>query len=142
MAAHRLTRRQNTLFVYGSLTFPEVLRAVLGRVPEHRPASAAGWRAAALRDRPFPGLVRGDGVVTGLVLSAMTEREWRTADDFEGPFYDLVTLALVPGGFASAYVCATDGPVLPADWDRDRFAAEEMDAYLQRCAAFRAGALM
>ncbi|MEV6394801.1 gamma-glutamylcyclotransferase family protein [Streptomyces sp. NPDC051907] len=140
MAAHRLTGRQDTLFVYGSLTFPEVLDAVLGRVPEHRAASAAGWRNAPLRERPFPGLVPGDGVVAGLVLSGLSEREWRVADDFEGPFYDLLPLALVSGGSASAYVCAADDLVLPGDWDRERFAAQELEGYLARCAAFRAGA--
>ncbi|MCX4823169.1 gamma-glutamylcyclotransferase [Streptomyces sp. NBC_01142] len=139
-ATERLTERQDSLFVYGSLTFTEVLDAVLGRVPEHRPAAAAGWRAAPLHDRPFPGLVRGDRAVAGLVLSGLSEQEWQLADDFEGPFYDLVPVALVAGGTASAYVCATDELVLPGDWDRGRFGARELPAYLERCAAFRAGA--
>ncbi|WP_250292550.1 gamma-glutamylcyclotransferase, partial [Frankia sp. CiP1_Cm_nod1] len=45
------------LFVYGTLCFPEVARALLGRLPCSRPAAAAGWRAAALPGRAYPGLV-------------------------------------------------------------------------------------
>ncbi|WP_445548822.1 gamma-glutamylcyclotransferase, partial [Frankia sp. CiP1_Cm_nod2] len=45
------------LFVYGTLCFPEVARALLGRLPCSRPAAAAGWRAAALPGRAYPGPV-------------------------------------------------------------------------------------
>jgi hypothetical protein len=33
-----------TVFVYGSLLAPEVLRALLDRVPPARAATLAGWR--------------------------------------------------------------------------------------------------
>jgi Gamma-glutamyl cyclotransferase, AIG2-like len=47
------------LFAYGTLTFTDVLVALLGRVPAHAPASAPGWRVAALHGRLYPVLVPG-----------------------------------------------------------------------------------
>ena len=47
----------DALFVYGTLMFPEVLEVLLGRTPEMAPAALDGWRAAALADRVYPGLV-------------------------------------------------------------------------------------
>ncbi|WP_261570896.1 gamma-glutamylcyclotransferase family protein, partial [Frankia gtarii] len=46
------------LFVYGTLMFPEVVSTLIGRVPPMESAAAPGWRAARLRDRLYPGLVR------------------------------------------------------------------------------------
>ena len=53
------------LFAYGTLQFTEILGVLLGRLPEHRPGAAPGWRAAALAGRVYPGLVRADATVTG-----------------------------------------------------------------------------
>ena len=39
------------LFAYGTLRFPEVLRELLGRVPELAEGTLADWRVAALTDR-------------------------------------------------------------------------------------------
>ena len=46
------------LFAYGTLRFPDVLTALLGRVPEQAPAAVDGWRVAALdgRDAHFSRL--------------------------------------------------------------------------------------
>lgn len=135
------------LFVYGSLTFAEVLGLVLGRVPAHRPARAVGWRAAALRDRPFPGLVAAGepgsdrpgpggaqavGAVTGLLLTDLTERERAAADAFEGPMYTLAPIGLDDGTPAVTYACTDRSLVLPYDWDALRFRGE-LPSYLERC---------
>ena len=136
----RLACRPDTLFAYGSLTFPEVLDAVLGRIPKHRLASVAGWRAAALRDRPFPVLVPGSGSVRGMVLTGLDSTEWRIVDAFEAPSYDLRRLAIDGGGYTWSYVAgaaATEWGVLESAWDRDGFAAHDLPDYLARCTAWR-----
>ena len=126
------------LFVYGSLSFDDVLRAVLDRVPKTARASVTGWRAVTLRDRVFPGLVPAPGVrVPGLVVADLDADEWALVDSFEAPFYDLELLELDDGGRAWAYVCNSSAPLLEGDWDRDGFAAQHLAAYLQRCATWR-----
>lgn len=127
------------LFVYGSLTFPEVLDAVLGRVPRSRRAQAEGWRAAALRERPFPGLVAADAPATvgGLLLTDLTGEESAMADAFEGPMYSKVAIGLDDGTRALTYVCVDDSLALAHDWDRAAFQERELERYLDRCAAWK-----
>jgi hypothetical protein len=126
------------LFVYGSLTFAEVLDVLLGRVPRHRPASADGWRVAALLDRPFPGLVAGQATATGLLLTDLTEDEAVVIDAFEGPMYDKPHIGLTDGTTALAYVCVDESLVLARDWDRAAFGTHELPDYLRRCRQWRA----
>ena len=54
----RLSVAPEALFVYGSLLIPEVLQALLGRVPDR---TAGGWRVAALAGRRYPGSRRMSG---------------------------------------------------------------------------------
>jgi gamma-glutamylcyclotransferase (GGCT)/AIG2-like uncharacterized protein YtfP len=126
------------LFVYGSLVVADVLEAVLGRVPEHRPARVTGWRAAALRARPFPGLVPADGAVRGLLLTDLSATERDVLDAFEGPMYERRELTLDDGATAVAYVCVDELLVLPGDWDVERFRRDDLPAYLERCARWLA----
>jgi gamma-glutamylcyclotransferase (GGCT)/AIG2-like uncharacterized protein YtfP len=125
------------LFVYGTLRFPDVLRALIGRVPDMTPAVAVGWRVAALPGRRYPGLVADpDGAATGFRMTGLTTGEQRLLDAFEGDQYDLRRLALDGGRHAWAYVW-TAGDVEPHDWDPERFAERHLIAYVGRCAAWR-----
>ncbi|MEV6843674.1 gamma-glutamylcyclotransferase family protein [Actinoplanes sp. NPDC051411] len=133
----RLTPAPGRLFVYGSLTFPEVLTVLIGRMPSAVAAEAPGWRAAALSERRFPGLVPGPGAARGTVLTGLSPLEWAVLDDFEGPFYDLRPLRLAgDGGTAHAYVCTSDDLVLRSDWNRDEFRAQHLDDYVAMCAGW------
>jgi gamma-glutamylcyclotransferase (GGCT)/AIG2-like uncharacterized protein YtfP len=79
-------------FVYGSLLAPEVLHALLGRVPTHKPALLRGFRRYALRDRAYPGVVRvpesaaPDACVHGNVLLNLAPREAHLLDLFEDEY--------------------------------------------------------
>jgi hypothetical protein len=128
------------LFVYGTLLFPEVLTALLGRVPAHAPAVAAGWRAAALPGRPYPGLVPAAGRrASGLVLSGLDDDECRLLDAYESDDYQLTTIVLDGGRSCSGYVWRHD--VLPHDWSPKQFATTELGEYARRCARWRAAYL-
>lgn len=125
------------LFVYGTLQFPEVLVALLGRVPERGPASARGWRVAVLPEHVYPGLVVGDGVAHGYLLNGLDPDEWRLLDAFEGPMYVLSRLDLVGGGHGCAYVCRPDVRAGSDDWSAEDFRVRHLSAYAERCAAWR-----
>lgn len=126
------------LFVYGTLTVDEVLRTLIGRVPERRPGSVAGWRAAALPGHPFPGLVPAEGTARGFVVTDLTDTERALFDAFEGPVYEPRRLQLTDGTTAAAYVWIDELLVLAADWDVERFRREDLAAYLERCARWLA----
>ncbi|WP_344949675.1 gamma-glutamylcyclotransferase family protein [Actinomadura miaoliensis] len=124
------------LFVYGTLRFPEILRVLLGRVPDMRPATATGWSVRALPGVVYPGLVADpDGVAQGLVMTGLTEAERRLLDAYEDDDYDPVLITLDDGQRAWTYVWKASTE--PYDWDVERFAREELPAFVDRCRLWR-----
>ncbi|MFD8910174.1 gamma-glutamylcyclotransferase family protein [Streptomyces sp. NPDC059575] len=132
--ANRLVDGPLALFVYGTLQFEAVLTGLVGRIPDHRPATAPGWRAAALDARVYPGLVPAPASEAhGLLLTGMSEREWRILDTFEDDQYDLRRLDLACGSAAWAYVWQ-GGDVRAEDWDARDFQDRHLQDYAARCA--------
>jgi gamma-glutamylcyclotransferase (GGCT)/AIG2-like uncharacterized protein YtfP len=125
------------LFAYGTLRFPDVLEALLGRVPEHSPAIAPGWRVAALEGRVYPVLVPGDGGAGGILLSGLTAEEWRVIDAYEDDFYELERLTLVDGRQGWAYLTRDRTAALPADWSPGDFTIRHLGAFAGACREWR-----
>ncbi|WP_249643595.1 gamma-glutamylcyclotransferase family protein [Nocardia sputi] len=127
----------HALFVYGTLQFPQVLQALLGRVPSLEPAQLTGWRAAALPRRIYPGLVAAaQGVARGAVLSGLTAEEWMVLDAFEDDEYDLRRVR-VDDRSAPVWTYVWTVAADPADWQRERFAAEHLADFTARSARWR-----
>jgi len=133
-----LIAERGLLFVYGTLQFPSVLRVLLGRVPRTQLAAAAGFRAAALAGRSYPGLVAGVGTVNGLVLAGLTPAETLILDAFEAGPYDFRGLTLTDGRTAWAYVWTDASAVLPGDWSAQEFAASRLGTFVVQCRVWRA----
>ncbi|OLT26627.1 gamma-glutamylcyclotransferase [Nocardiopsis sp. CNR-923] len=135
---HRFSERRQPLFVYGTLLFPEILDALLGRVPDAEPASVPGWRVAALPGLAYPVLVPGSGAAPGRLLSGLSESERRIVDVYEDDWYDLRPLVLTDGRTGWAFTATASATVSPGDWDAGAFAAGHLAAYVEGCAALRA----
>ena len=60
------------VFVYGTLQFPEVLRALIARVPESQPATLAGYKRYRVQNQVFPAIIPGDAEdrVCGRIMRA------------------------------------------------------------------------
>ena len=127
------------LFVYGSLLFPEVVRALLGRVPSGTPAGAPGWRVAALPERVYPGLVPSRGTASGLLITGLAPEEWDALIAFEGDLYDLRRLTLTDGRSAFAFVWDGSSPASSIDWMPEEFAEQVLSPYVEGCLAWRRG---
>jgi gamma-glutamylcyclotransferase (GGCT)/AIG2-like uncharacterized protein YtfP len=123
------------LFCYGTLRFGDVLKALLGRIPEQVPASAPGYRAAALQGRVYPGLVvcASGGSARGVALTDLSDAEWRILDAFEDERYELREVVLSTGGSGLAYIWP-GGDVRTEDWDAAEFEEHHLAAYAARCA--------
>ncbi len=136
----RPTQGPDALFVYGTLQFDTVLKALLGRIPEQTPASAPGYRAAALEGRVYPGLVRRafGGSAPGVLLLDLSNEEWRILDAFEDKRYDLKEVALSNGQTGLAYVWP-GGDVREDDWSAAEFEQRHLDEYAARCARLAPG---
>lgn len=131
----RFSTGPKVLFCYGTLQFVDVLKALLGRIPQRTPASVPGYRAAALEGRVYPGLVihAFGGKASGVVLTDLSNEEWRILDAFEDEQYDLREVALSTGARGWAYIWP-GGEVRAEDWDADEFQARHLSAYAERCA--------
>lgn len=133
----RLSVSPEALFVYGSLQFPEVLLALIDRVPDHNPAQTHGWRITALPEQVYPGLVPGETTVSGYLLTGLAPEEWRVLDAFEGPLYELRRIDLLDGRHGWTYVCNPEADILDEDWSPEEFQARHLPAFIERCAAWR-----
>jgi gamma-glutamylcyclotransferase (GGCT)/AIG2-like uncharacterized protein YtfP len=126
------------LFVYGTLRFPEVLRELLGRVPELTEGTVAGWRVAALIDRTYPGLVRApDGAATGMLITGLSPAEWQLLDRYEDEDYGIEELILTDERDALTYVWRNDSLAMAHDWSAPDFARQYLAEFALRCRAWR-----
>lgn len=125
------------LFAYGTLRFPEVLTALLGRVPDHTPGAVEGWRVAALGGRTYPVLVPGTGTAAGILITGLTREEWRVIDVWEDTFYALERLTLVDGREGWAYLTHDRTAALPSDWSPGDFTASHLTWFTDECRKWR-----
>jgi hypothetical protein len=110
---------------------------LIDRVPAGQETSAPGWRAARLPDLPYPGLVRDSAAeAPGRVYTDLTETEWMVLDAFEDPTYSVEVVRLRSDRASLAYVWPAEA--LPDIWSTDSLVGDEMRAYLDRCANWRA----
>jgi gamma-glutamylcyclotransferase (GGCT)/AIG2-like uncharacterized protein YtfP len=133
----RLAGAPEALFAYGTLQFPDVLRALIGRMPEHTPTAADGWRIAALPGRDYPGLVPGATQADGLLITGLTAAEWRILDAFEDDWYELRELSLIGGGTAWCYTCPPGYQVAEENWTASDFAQAHLEVFVHASAAWR-----
>ncbi len=57
------------LFAYGTLMFPAVIKSVIGRIPDSRPAVINGYQRLKVAGELFPGLIREDSTSVSKDLS-------------------------------------------------------------------------
>lgn len=125
------------LFAYGTLQFPEVLDALLDRVPEIRPAALVGWRAARLHGLSYPGLTPGGGPAPGVLLTGLSQAEWRILDAYEDEEYDLVAVQLADTAPALAYRYRRTDLLLEQDWSAAEFAGRDLPDFAESCRQWR-----
>jgi hypothetical protein len=130
--------------VYGSLLVPEVLLALLERVPRAEEASLPGWSVRCLRGVSYPGLVADDtATASGLLLHDLTVDEVALIDAWESDFYRKQFVQPVDAGGAiveaEAYV-VDDHHVLESvdrrDWTVDVL-KPELEEFCEQTRRFR-----
>src|SRR6187397_11355 len=84
------------VFTYGTLMFPEVWQAVVGRSFETVAGNAAGFEVFRVCDAVFPGIVAGTGAcaVPGVVYLEVDQESTERLDRFEDDFYERRAIAV------------------------------------------------
>lgn len=129
----------HTLFAYGTLQLPEVMRAVAGREFARRPARLDGYSRHRLRGKSFPGIrPNPEASVDGVVFIGLDGQALKALDEFEDSFYRRETVAVAApegGGWnAQAYIVREEayGLLLPEEWSLEDFRRKHLKQFLLR----------
>lgn len=138
----------DALFAYGTLTLPQVVRALAGRSFSWVSAELEGFAAFRLRGRCYPGLVEERGARTrGVLHLGLDPRTQALLDRFEGDTYErrAVRVTTADGASPMAFTYVLKPPfraeLTREAWDPERFASEHLPRWVQACRALRIGAI-
>jgi gamma-glutamylcyclotransferase (GGCT)/AIG2-like uncharacterized protein YtfP len=128
------------LFAYGTLMFPAIWRAVVGREAVGERATVPGYAVYRAPSDVFPVMVRGgpNDAATGIVYRDLDDATIQVLDDYEAGIYDRVeVVAKLATGESIACQCYLLGrdyerPANPEPWDVAVFERDALPQYLER----------
>jgi gamma-glutamylcyclotransferase (GGCT)/AIG2-like uncharacterized protein YtfP len=129
----------SSLFVYGTLMSPQVLRVLIGRLPEMiDPATMEGYARHPVKGQSFPGMIpsaSSDTGVRGVLLKELTDAEMKVLDWFEGDEYSRRNVHAYCGAAmepTQTYVWSNPISELDtaAEWSYEHFRDNLVDQYL------------
>lgn len=83
------------LFCYGTLLFPDIMLAVIHRLPRSYPATLHDYACCRLHGHNYPAIVSETGVCTrGRVYTGLRPADLGRLDAYEGDLYQRVRLRL------------------------------------------------
>jgi len=117
-----------SLFVYGTLMFPEIQRKIIGRCPKKQRATLHGYARYKIKDANYPAAIpEPESVIQGYVLFELTDEELKRIDQYEGAEYKRipVSVSLEDGtSFETfAYILKEEfrDEIIPVHWSADDF---------------------
>ncbi len=140
--ACRCNEVPDMLFCYGTLGFPQVMRAVTGNDYPCRDAMLRGYARYRVRGEVFPGIVEESAaVVRGVLYQGLDEKTLHLIDVYENECYSrqLLDVEQVPGKAVRAWVYvvpfALRGRLSSRDWHPEFFARHRLGAWLRELGA-------
>ncbi len=77
---------------------PEIILALLGRVPRHRDASLSAYARFLVRGASYPGIVPAlESSVEGTLYEGLFDAEWQLLDEYEGDLYERRNVVVTVG---------------------------------------------
>ena len=127
------------LFAYGTLMFPTIIQAVIGRIPDQQPAMIAGYRRLVVAGELFPAIIANDESgdrVQGVIYLDISRKEWERLIAFEDPFYNLESVNVHCSGREISALAFVLPPALSSllsekVWEPDAF----RDSFIERWAS-------
>lgn len=128
-----------SVFVYGTLLAPEIVHAVVGRVPASQPAALHGYARYTVKQQVYPGVIEQEGaVIEGAIYRGMHPDEWRRLDEYEGTLYVRRAVEVSVGPGSGNPTVRTQCYVVPREsasalstepWDLQRFMREHSTTF-------------
>ena len=122
------------LAAYGTLQFPEILRSLLGRLPEAAPGAIIDHEARRLHGVSYPGLIPvPGGAAPAQLLMDLSEEDWAILDAYEDDFYALtpVRVRVEDGSEVDAIAyCVPESMASNHSWTTQWFLVEHLETFL------------
>jgi gamma-glutamylcyclotransferase (GGCT)/AIG2-like uncharacterized protein YtfP len=126
------------LFTYGTLSLPEVMRAVAGRDFATADAHLDGYRSRLLKRHVYPGMVHnGEGSTHGVLYYGVDAASLARIDAFEGAYYRRETVLAVREDGSEVAACtyvlvdSLHHLLSVRDWDEEEFRRKHLQHYLR-----------
>ncbi|HHN65745.1 MAG TPA: gamma-glutamylcyclotransferase [Nitrospirae bacterium] len=131
-------KEKHSLFVYGTLMWPEVLRAVIGRTCcQMQEAVLYGFKRCRVRGEIYPAIKKAPrSKVVGKLVRDLTEKELRLLDEYEGGEYERIQVRVNTASNREedvfTYVIKDEYQHLLDDreWDERVISRDEMESLL------------
>lgn len=123
----------NNLFAYGTLMWPDVLKAVTGRRMAGEKMTLPGYKRLRVKNQPYPVIIRSpEDSVSGVLYTGLTEEEFQCLDAFEGVEYDRTEVVLGEAT-AFAYVLSNDWKHIADSkpWNPDQLKPEDLEMFVE-----------
>ncbi|PID71532.1 MAG: hypothetical protein CSB34_07005 [Desulfobulbus propionicus] len=126
-----------SLFCYGTLQSPLVMKAVTGKAYEGQEATLNNWARYRVQSTEYPGIkLEDDCSVCGKVYWGIDEEDMEKLDAFEGDKYDRikVSVSFIDGTTTEAWTYAFKDEYLEHlstdPWDFDRFMQNGLERFI------------
>ena len=135
MESADLKRTDNyRLFVYGTLQFPSIIHALIGRVPAMTPSWVIDFEVRELRGESYPGMIPvSGGLAHGSLLTLETKGEWEVLNDYEDDVYEPILVEAFRGPGISEQALSFRVPlslVTGRSWKKEEFEQNHLASFL------------
>lgn len=132
-------KHAETLFVYGTLMFPDIVKALTGNNYTNKKAILENYSVKSVKNMPYPGLIADDGkIVEGFVLLDVDDKTFNLIKDWEDSreYVEVIVNVIVDGKQLQAKTFAYISPnsitqITNDDWDRDSFETDSLEDYVK-----------
>lgn len=148
-----ISQTTRSLFVYGTLTAPEVMQTLVGRLPPCCPAVLEGYSRHPVINFVFPGIIPSSSLpastdkslpgqvsaVPGILFMELTDAEMEILDWFEDVEYTRTNVSVITEKEKQKQLVPTQVYVwtnpleeldLTRPWDYEQFRKERLSQYL------------
>lgn len=78
----------NSLFTYGTLMIEEIFQKFSNLPTQKSKGYLIGYECRQLKNRKYPGLIIGNGLVNGLLYHHLSDQAFKNIDHYEGQEYN------------------------------------------------------
>ena len=125
-----------TLFVYGTLCFPEIVAKLTGKSFQSEPAVLKGFQRMMVKNADYPAIIKNiNSEVDGILLSGVDNRSMQIISFYEGAEYRCEEHEVFLQNDkikANVFIWDSSIELLEGDWNAHEFLGSSFNLYLEK----------